>query len=83
MAIFQKAPQLSGPDRLALTHPLRENLSGPIEAAGRRLVGGGCVSVAGGGRPRGIGGQIQDQQHRWDGAARPHQGNAGVRAAHR
>ncbi|KAI3377511.1 hypothetical protein L3Q82_008684, partial [Scortum barcoo] len=77
-----QALQLPSPDHLALTHPRRENLCGPIEAAGQRLVGGGCVSVAGGGRPRGIGGQIHSQQHRRDGAAQSHQGNAGVRAAH-
>lgn len=66
-----------------LTNLLWLTRSRPIEAAGQRLVGGGCVSVAGGGRPRRIGGQIQGQQHRWDRAAQSHQGNAGVRAAHR
>lgn len=55
VSIFQK---LSRTDHLALTHPLRESLGRPIEAAGQRLVGGRCVRVAAGGRPRGIGGQI-------------------------
>lgn len=55
VSIFQK---LSRTDRLALTHPLRESLGRPIKAAGQRLVGGRCVRVAAGGRPRGIGGQI-------------------------
>lgn len=81
--LFKGSPQLSAADPFASTRPHRESLSGTIKAAGRRLVGGGCVRVAGGGGPPGIGGQIQDQQHRWDRAAEPHQGNAGVRAAHR
>lgn len=81
--IFQKVLQLSRADRLALIPPLRENLGRPIEAVGQRLVRGRCVRVADGGRPRGIGGQIQGQQHRRDRAAQSHQGNAGVRAAHR
>lgn len=83
LAIFQKVLQPTRTERLTLPHPLRENLSRPIQAAGQRLVGGGCVSVAGGRKPRGIGGQIQSQQHRWDRAAQSHQGNTGVRAAHR
>lgn len=62
---------------------LRENLSRTIDAAGQRLVGAGCVIVAAGGRPRGIGGQIQGQQHRRHRTAKSHQGNTGVRAAHR
>lgn len=56
--LFKKVLQPSRTDRSALIHPLRENHCGPIEAAGQRLVGGGCVIVAGGGRPRGIGGQV-------------------------
>lgn len=83
VVIFQKVLQLSRTDRLALIPPLRENLSRQIEAVGQRLVRGGCVRVAGGGRPWGSGGQIQGQQHRWDRAAQSHQGNTGVRAAHR
>ena len=83
LVIFHKALQLSTADPLALTRPLRESLGAQIEAAGRRLVRGECVRVAGGGRPPGIGGQIPGQQHRRDGAAQSHQGNAGVRAAHR
>lgn len=83
VVIFQKVLQLSRTDRHALIPPLREDLSRPIKAVGQRLVRGGCVRVAGGGRPRGIGGQIQGQQHRWDRAAQSHQGNTGVRAAHR
>lgn len=56
VSIFSKA--VEDLTVLLLTHPLRERLGGPIEAAGQRLVGGGCVRVAAGGRPRGIGGQI-------------------------
>lgn len=78
---FKKVPQLSMTHRFAFSR--RENVSEQIEAAGWGLVWGGRVSVAGGGRPRGIGGEIQGQRHRWDRAAEPHQGNAGVRAAHR
>lgn len=62
---------------------LRENLSRTVDAAGQRLVRAGCVIVAGGGRPQGIGGQIPGQQHRWHWTAKSHQGNTGVRAAHR
>lgn len=56
----------------------------PLAAAGQRLVGGGRVGVAAGGRDsRPAGGQIQGQQHRRDGAAAAHQGIAGVGAAYR
>lgn len=63
--------------------PHRQDLSWQVQTAGQRLVRGGRVRVAGGRRPRGIGWQIQSQRHRRHRAAQSHQGNAGVRAAHR